>query len=150
MNGTLADWRPSSRAAPRRRPPGPGEVLLTLVRREFWEHRALWLAPLVVAALLALCAHRPHPLDVDDARASRAKRSGGAVRRHRSGCSRCRFTSRMSSSELLLLDCLYAERKDRSILFWKSLPVSDGLTVLLEVAGGGWWSCPSGCSRSRS
>ena len=29
-----------------------------------------------------------------------------------------------------LLDCLYAERKDRSILFWKSLPVSDGLTVL--------------------
>jgi ABC-2 type transport system permease protein len=24
-----------------------------------------------------------------------------------------------------LLDCLYAERKDRSILFWKSLPVSD-------------------------
>ena len=28
-----------------------------------------------------------------------------------------------------LLDCLYAERKDRSILFWKSLPVSDGLTV---------------------
>ena len=28
------------------------------------------------------------------------------------------------------LDCLYAERKDRSILFWKSLPVSDGLTVL--------------------
>jgi ABC-2 type transport system permease protein len=28
-----------------------------------------------------------------------------------------------------LLDCLYAERKDRSILFWKSLPVSDELTV---------------------
>ena len=27
------------------------------------------------------------------------------------------------------LDCLYAERKDRSILFWKSLPVSDALTV---------------------
>jgi ABC-2 type transport system permease protein len=30
----------------------------------------------------------------------------------------------------IALDCLYAERKDRSILFWKSLPVSDGLTVL--------------------
>jgi ABC-2 type transport system permease protein len=29
-----------------------------------------------------------------------------------------------------LLDCLYAERKDRSILFWKSLPVSDFQTVI--------------------
>jgi ABC-2 type transport system permease protein len=31
---------------------------------------------------------------------------------------------------LYLLDCLYAERKDRSILFWKSLPVSDLQTVV--------------------
>jgi ABC-2 type transport system permease protein len=28
-----------------------------------------------------------------------------------------------------LLDCLYSERKDRSILFWKSLPLSDELIV---------------------
>ena len=33
-----------------------------------------------------------------------------------------------------LLDCLYAERKDRSILFWKSLPVSDAETVLTKMA----------------
>jgi ABC-2 type transport system permease protein len=33
-----------------------------------------------------------------------------------------------------LLDCLYAERKDRSILFWKSLPVSDSSTVLAKFA----------------
>jgi ABC-2 type transport system permease protein len=32
-----------------------------------------------------------------------------------------------------LLDCLYAERKDRSILFWKSLPVSDTQTVLAKL-----------------
>jgi ABC-2 type transport system permease protein len=32
-----------------------------------------------------------------------------------------------------LLDCLYAERKDRSILFWKSLPVSDGMTVMSKL-----------------
>jgi ABC-2 type transport system permease protein len=35
-----------------------------------------------------------------------------------------------------LLDCLYAERKDRSILFWKSLPVSDGLTVCSKLLVG--------------
>jgi ABC-2 type transport system permease protein len=34
---------------------------------------------------------------------------------------------------LYLLDCLYAERKDRSILFWKSLPVSDGLTIAAKL-----------------
>jgi ABC-2 type transport system permease protein len=33
-----------------------------------------------------------------------------------------------------LLESLYAERKDRSILFWKSLPVSDAQTVLAKLA----------------
>jgi ABC-2 type transport system permease protein len=33
-----------------------------------------------------------------------------------------------------LLDCLYADRKDRSILFWKSLPISDVRTVLSKLA----------------
>ena len=32
------------------------------------------------------------------------------------------------------LGCLYDERKDRSVLFWKSLPVSDTETVLSKVA----------------
>src|SRR5258707_12042356 len=31
-----------------------------------------------------------------------------------------------------LLDCLYADRRDRSILFWKSLPISDAKTVLIK------------------
>ena len=34
------------------RPP----VLRTLIRRELWEHRALWIAPLSVAALLLIGA----------------------------------------------------------------------------------------------
>jgi ABC-2 type transport system permease protein len=32
-----------------------------------------------------------------------------------------------------LLDCLYADRKDRSILFWKSLPITDTATVLCKL-----------------
>jgi ABC-2 type transport system permease protein len=32
------------------------------------------------------------------------------------------------------LGALYDERKDRSVLFWKSLPLSDGETVLSKVA----------------
>jgi len=33
-----------------------------------------------------------------------------------------------------LLGCLYDERKDRSVLFWKSMPVSDSATVLSKAA----------------
>ena len=32
------------------------------------------------------------------------------------------------------LDALYGERRDRSILFWKSLPVSDLTTVLSKAS----------------
>jgi ABC-2 type transport system permease protein len=32
------------------------------------------------------------------------------------------------------LDALHSERRDRSILFWKSLPISDGVTVFSKVA----------------
>jgi ABC-2 type transport system permease protein len=32
-----------------------------------------------------------------------------------------------------LLDCLYADRKDRSILFWKSMPISDSVTVTSKL-----------------
>ena len=32
------------------------------------------------------------------------------------------------------LDALYGERRDRSILFWKSLPVSDRTTVLSKAS----------------
>jgi ABC-2 type transport system permease protein len=33
-----------------------------------------------------------------------------------------------------LLDCLYADRKDRSVLFWKSMPISDTTTVMSKLA----------------
>lgn len=35
-----------------------------------------------------------------------------------------------------LLNCLYTDRRDRSILFWKSLPVSDAMTVLTKLFTG--------------
>jgi ABC-2 type transport system ATP-binding protein len=35
-----------------------------------------------------------------------------------------------------LIDCLYAERRDRSILFWRSMPVTDARTVLVKLLVG--------------
>ena len=136
MNTTLADTAPDSPrsdAAPAAK--RPGEVLLTLVRRELWEHRALWLAPLVVAALLALVAAigRVH-IDMEEAPDLTSESQRVAL------FSIIQFVLAIPLylvavfvGSYYLLDCLYAERKDRSILFWKSLPVSDGLTVCSKL-----------------
>jgi len=139
MNTTLADSapdRPRSDAAPAAK--RPGEVLLTLVRREFWEHRALWLAPLGVAALLALgvVIGRVH-IDMEDVPDLSSESQRVAL------FSFIQFVLAVPFYVVIifvgsyyLLDCLYAERKDRSILFWKSLPVSDGLTVCSKLLVG--------------
>jgi ABC-2 type transport system permease protein len=36
------------------------------------------------------------------------------------------------------LNTLYEDRRDRSILFWKSMPVSDSMTVLSKLVTGVW------------
>ena len=135
MNSTATDTAPAPRsAAPPGATLGRGEVLLTLVRREFWEHRALWLAPLVVAALLALSVTigRLH-IELDD-----AERLGSGLQQQQQVAVSTIIQLVLAVplyivvifvGSFYLLDCLYAERKDRSILFWKSLPVSDELVA---------------------
>ncbi len=137
MSGTVAE--PAGERAPSA-PPAAKDLrstLLSLVRREFWEHRALWLAPSLVAALTLVAAL----IASVKYRAPGADLSGDEG--HWGGMSMFAVMQGAVSSPLsavtavvvvfYLLDCLYAERKDRSILFWKSLPVSDGLTVLSKL-----------------
>jgi ABC-2 type transport system permease protein len=110
------------------RPP----VLRTLIRRELWEHRALWIAPLAVAALLLLLAIIGKTnSDFSDVALPEQRRALFAV-----------IMAYAVVPQFLVLgivswmyagDCLYTERKDRSILFWKSMPVSDTLTVLSKL-----------------
>jgi ABC-2 type transport system permease protein len=107
-----------------------------LLRRELWEHRALWLAPLLVAGVVILL-----PLFGS----SRFAPEGGevpsgpqAIPNYFGSAAMIGVTMTMGGVLCIalfayLLDCLYAERKDRSILFWKSLPVSDAETVLGKV-----------------
>jgi len=137
MNSTLADTAgegPRSTAAPAAAK-GLTETLLTLVRREFWEHRSLWLAPLVVTALLALVAVVGRiRLDVDDAAdVNSAGQRVAIFTIIQFVLAMPLYLVAMVVVAFYLLDCLYAERRDRSILFWKSLPVSDELTVSAKI-----------------
>src|SRR5689334_1376487 len=137
MNGIPADdvegtegHDPGQGAAMRQLP--PGRVLLTLIRREFWEHRYLWLAPVVVAALLALSPLIGHAaLDLPPFGAAENRVALSTLVQWGLWVPLCVVMSFCLA--YYLLDCLYAERRDRSILFWKSLPVSDSLTVGSKV-----------------
>jgi ABC-2 type transport system permease protein len=140
MNSTLADSIDGTAGgAPGSETPVPnlpaGRVLLTLVRREFWEHRYLWLAPVVIAALLALSPLIGHgALELPPFGAAESRVALSTLVQWALTIPLCVVMGFCLS--YYLLDCLYAERKDRSILFWKSLPVSDALTVWSKVLVG--------------
>jgi ABC-2 type transport system permease protein len=110
------------------RPP----VLRTLIRREFWEHRALWIAPLSVAALLLVVAIIGK-VSFDSSFATLPEQRRALFGVYMAYWALPQFITLGIIMWMYAADCLYTERKDRSILFWKSMPVSDTLTVLSKV-----------------
>ena len=90
------------------------------VRRELWENRSIYIAPLAVATLAML---------------------GFLVSLIHLSQNMRMLTMLDPAHQLAVLvgvfyslDALYSERRDRSILFWKSLPVSDLTTVLSKAS----------------
>jgi ABC-2 type transport system permease protein len=101
-----------------------------LVRREFWENRAIWMIPSVIGGFMILIAlfGRVDMMSIPSQLPNRAVREEFLV------AVGATFFALMSIySTWYLLDCLYADRKDRSVLFWKSLPISDTTTVLSKL-----------------
>jgi len=107
------------------------------IRRELWENRSITIAPLAVAAfalfiLLMTAFGLPHKM--------RSLPTLDAAKRHAAVVSPFTITPTVIMVTTILvgifysLDALYGERRDRSILFWKSMPVSDLTTVLSKVA----------------
>ena len=106
---------------------------LWLIRRELWEHRAAWILPAAIGGLLVLAASFGH-IDVDIAGARPGPNAlGGALL---FGFGIVFLCAMLVYSSWYLLDCLNADRRDRSILFWKSLPIGDAQTVLAKLATG--------------
>jgi ABC-2 type transport system permease protein len=117
------------------------------VRRELWEHRSLYIAPLVIAGLFLLAytvgemhagvhnfgitvGSSPMPQPGVNVQEAHAAHVVGPY----TFASYVLMGIFMILSIFYSLDTLYSERKDRSILFWKSLPVSDTITVLAKAS----------------
>ena len=104
-----------------------------LIRREFWENRAIWMIPAVFGGLLLLAALFGQ---VSIPRLTSPRESEEAAGAFLVIVGAMFYLVMGVYSTWYLLDCLYTDRKDRSILFWKSLPISDAATVLCKLLVG--------------
>ena len=105
------------------------------VRRELWENRAVYIAPLVAGVVflfgfLINIIHLRRHLDV--APLDPAQQHHLLFTRYEIAAALIMVTA-FGVGIFYTLDALYGERRDRSILFWKSLPVSDLTVVLSKV-----------------
>ena len=107
------------------------------VRRELWENRSVVVAPLVAAGVVLfgftlsathLAEHRRAVMALDPAR-----RAAVVMEVYHLAAAAVILTG-MVVMMFYSLGALYNERRDRGILFWKSLPVSDLITVLSKAA----------------
>ncbi|HXA85271.1 MAG TPA: ABC transporter permease [Candidatus Dormibacteraeota bacterium] len=108
------------------------------VRREFWENRLIYIAPLA-AAVVFLIAFLINMISL------RYRMHGSSSAINLVNLQKPFDLPHELSAALIMgialvvgifysLDALYGERRDRSILFWKSMPVSDLTTVLSKFA----------------
>jgi ABC-2 type transport system permease protein len=107
------------------------------VRRELWENRAIYIAPLAVAAvfLVAFLIGAIHPpVKMRDAMALDPMRHQDLVEQPYTFVAFLLMGTTLIVAMFYCLEALYSERRDRSILFWKSLPVSDLTTVLAKLS----------------
>jgi ABC-2 type transport system permease protein len=108
------------------------------VRRELWENRSIYIAPLAVAALalsgfVFTLIHPPKSKDMGLAAINPSFDPTGLAMPYSHAAMLLLLTAFIVVI-FYCLDALYGERRDRSILFWKSLPVSDLTTVLAKAS----------------
>ncbi len=104
------------------------------VRRELWEYRSTYYAPLILAGFFVIgyfisVVRTAHKLrasggsgDLTDLIVGPYNFAGLAI-----------MGATMLISIYYCFDTLHSERRDRSVLFWKSLPVSDFTVVLAKA-----------------
>lgn len=107
------------------------------VRRELWENRSIYIAPVVTGVVFVLAfvvgLPRHWPQIHAAALGTTINDQNGLLILYDIAAGLMMLVT-MIVAVFYCLDTLYGERRDRSILFWKSLPVSDLITVLAKVS----------------
>jgi ABC-2 type transport system permease protein len=115
----------------------PTRPLYWSVRREIWENRSIYAAPIVTACIMVFgsfisaftLTHR-----MNAAMAAGTEKLHGVIEMPYDMTAGLILVTAFLVGVFYCLDALYGERRDRSVLFWKSLPVSDRTTVLAKAA----------------
>jgi ABC-2 type transport system permease protein len=106
------------------------------VRRELWENRSIYIAPLAVAGLILLgflISTLLLPHELRDSTAINPIQQRMFLEQPYNFAALLIMLTTFLVAMFYCLDALHGERRDRSILFWKSLPVSDLTTVLSKA-----------------
>src|SRR5260370_42454228 len=113
----------------------PARAMHWSVGRETWENGAIYVGPLAAAAvfLVGFVTHTIIMRSRIDASRPDPSQPHGFLAHYELSASLIMGTA-LIVGIFYSLDALYGERRDRSILFWKSLPVSDLMTVLSKLA----------------
>lgn len=106
------------------------------LRRELWENRSIYMAPALVALVflfgfllstIGMPSRRRALLRLDE-----AHQRAGVEAPYDAAAGMLIVTAGLIGF-FYCLDALHGERRDRSILFWKSMPVPDRTTVLAKA-----------------
>ncbi len=137
MNPALEDSSEVEKQTAAAAPMREARPMLWSVRREMWENRSIVIAPVVVASMVLL-GFLVSTVGLPSRRRAiltlAAPQQRAAIE---SGYDMAAFMLLLTAfivAVFYCLDALHGERRDRSILFWKSMPVSDRTTVLSKLA----------------
>jgi len=116
---------------------------VALIQRELWEHRAILVTPLVIGLIVSLLSVTGQVSvsafdEAVDIAILGATNLGENERAAAINVLLVSISSMFVFAMWILtifysLDALYAERKDKSILFWRSIPVTDAETVVSKL-----------------
>ena len=117
---------------------------LALIKRELWEHRSIFVTPIAIGTvvtlgvLMMLVFASGFAAELDMVIFGAQNLAGDAERKavltvFFVGTSWLFVVALTFLTVFYSLDSLYAERKDKSILFWRSLPVTDAETVISKL-----------------
>lgn len=117
-------------------PISAARVFYWSVRRELWENRSIYIAPLAVGAVAFIgssisAIHLPAKMRA--ALNMEPMQQHVAIEQHFVVVALMLMATEILVAAFYSLDALYGERRDRSLLFWKSLPVSDLMVVISKA-----------------